>query len=53
VLGHPGLAQPQLVDELADRSLARAQQVEQLATTGIGEDLEGSGHAIKYSSLVI
>jgi hypothetical protein len=45
VLGHPGLAQAELVDELTHRTFARAQQVQKLAAMGVGQDLEGSSHA--------
>ena len=53
MLGYPGLAQPELVDEFPHRTFAGAQQVEQLPAAGVGEDLEGGGHAFEYASMVI
>jgi hypothetical protein len=55
MLGHGGLADPEAVDELADRPFAVAEQVEDREPARLRKDLECSegSHAIEYSELVI
>src|SRR5581483_10146560 len=50
MLGDGGLADPEGRDQLADRPLRLAQQVEDAAAVGLGEHLE---HAPEYSSAAI
>ena len=47
VLRDPGLAEPKVLDELADQVLAVAQQIEDPAAAGIGQDVEDL-HAVQY-----
>jgi hypothetical protein len=53
MFGHPGLAEPELVDELTHRTFTGAQQVEEPPAMGVSEDREGSGHTVEHASLVI
>ena len=48
MLGDAGLAEPELVDQLADRVLALAQQVEDPAPAGVGQHIEDGGHEGQY-----
>jgi hypothetical protein len=53
VLRHPGLAQAEPIDELADRPLALTEEVEDAATLGLGEDVEGvHGGSSHYQTFI-
>jgi hypothetical protein len=43
VLGNPGLAEAEPIDELADGDLARADGVEEIAAARLGDGVEGVG----------
>jgi hypothetical protein len=45
VLGHPGLADPEGVHQLAHGSVAIAEQVEDPAASWLGDDVERDRHA--------
>jgi hypothetical protein len=45
VLGHPGLADPESVHQFAHGPVAVAEQVEDPAASGLGDDVERDRHA--------
>src|SRR5438105_3876935 len=51
MLRHRRLAEPEIRDELADRALARSEQVEDPAPVRLGERVEA--HARQYAKTVI
>lgn len=58
VFGHGGLAQREVVDEVADGSFPGAQQVEDVPAVWFGQDFEGTCHSVniadgKYSCPVV
>jgi hypothetical protein len=52
MLGDGRLAQPEVVDQFADRPFAAAKQVEDLAPPGFGEHLERSCHTRNITAVL-